>query len=170
LSDVGNKAPSRHVLVLRIPPEWDAAKGVWDPCHRMLRENGLSEDEAYQLSMVAQELLENAVKYGKFEAREEVALELRVSSEYVTLEVKNPLGVDNAHLREFDRAIQWIRSYSDPFEAYVERMKLVSGQPYGHGKSGLGLTRIAYEGRCILDFYVDDTNTLAVSAVYRREA
>jgi hypothetical protein len=47
-------------------------------------------------------------------------------------------------------------------------MKIVSSQPYGDGKSGLGLTRIAYEGRCVLDFYVDASNTLAVSAVYRR--
>ena len=47
---------------------------------------------------------------------------------------------------------------------------IVSAQPYSNGESGLGLTRVAYEGRCVLDFYVDDENTLAVSAVYRRGA
>jgi len=36
----------------------------------------------------------------------------------------------------------------------VERMRAVSSQPYAAGKSGLGLARIAYEGRCLLDFYV----------------
>jgi hypothetical protein len=49
-------------------------------------------------------------------------------------------------------------------------MRVVSSQPYAAGKSGLGLARIAYEGRCLLDFYVDDSSTLAVSAVYRRAA
>jgi hypothetical protein len=65
--------------------------------------------------------------------------------------------------------IQWIRGFQDPFEAYVERMKIVSAQPYSNGESGLGLTRIAYEGRSVIDFYVDEGNVLAVSAVYRRD-
>ncbi len=157
-----------NVLELRLAPEWEAIKGAWDPCHAMLRGQGIPDEEAYTLSMVAQELLENAVKYGAYAPGDEIRLELRVAPEEVTVEVKNPVGVDTAHLRQFDRTIQWIRGFQDPFEAYVERMKIVSAQPYGHGKSGLGLTRIAYEGRCVLDFYVDASNTLAVSAVYRR--
>ena len=43
-----------------------------------------------------------------------------------------------------------------------------SSQPFSPEKSGLGLARIAYEGQCILDFYVNDQNMLAVSAVYHR--
>jgi hypothetical protein len=157
-------------LDLRIPAEWDEVKAVWDPCREMLRRAGLHEDEAYALSMVAQELLENAVKYGAFGPGDDIRLGVRVMPEDVTVEVKSRVGVDDAHLRRFDETIQWIRGFQDPFEAYVERMKLVSALPYSHGQSGLGLARIAYEGRCILDFYVDDTNTLAVSAVYRRDA
>ncbi len=157
-------------LELAIAPDWDSIKAVWDPCRAMLADAGLDADEAYQLAMVAQELLENAVKYGTFRDGDRVALGIAVAPEDVTVEVKSQVGVDDAHLRRFDQRIQWIRGFQDPFEAYVERMKIVSAQPYSHGESGLGLTRIAYEGRSILDFYVDEDNTLAVSAVYRPRA
>jgi hypothetical protein len=157
-------------LDVRLAPEWDAVKAVWDSCRSMLLGNGLSSDEAYQLSMVAQELLENAVKYGAFRPADDIALGVRVAPDDVTVEVKSRVGVDQAHLRRFDQRVQWIRGFQDPFEAYVERLKLVAAQPFGNGESGLGLTRIAYEGRCALDFYVDENNILAVSAVYRRDA
>ncbi len=160
----------RNVLQLRIPPEWDAVKSTWDASHAMLRESGLDSDASYALAMVAQELLENAVKYGRFDKGDAVGVEIRVSDEYVTVEVASRVGVDDAHLRMFDQTVQWIRGFQDPFEAYVERMKLVSSQPYAQGQSGLGLTRIAYEGRCVIDFYVDDESALAVSAVYRSRA
>ncbi len=159
----------RTALDLAIAPDWDAVKATWDPCREMLLEAGLSADESYQLAMVAQELLENAVKYGSFREGENVSLAVHVSHEEVVTEVKSRVGVDDAHLRRFDQRIQWIRGFHDPFEAYVERMKIVSAQPYALGESELGLTRIAYEGRSIIDFYVDENNVLAVSAVYRRD-
>jgi hypothetical protein len=157
-------------LELQIAPEWETLKASWERCRAMLVEAGVSADEAYQLAMVAQELLENAVKYGAFEAGDHVSVGIKVTREDVVVEVKSKVGVDDAHLRRFDQRIQWIRGFQDPFEAYVERMKIVSAQPYSDGESGLGLTRIAYEGRSVIDFYVDEDNTLAVSAVHRRDA
>ncbi len=156
-------------LALRIDPEWDAIKSAWDPCRALLARVGFDDDETYQLAMVAQELLENAVKHGEFRPGERIAFEVAAGPDDVTLEVKSRVAGD-ANLRRFDRMIQWIRGFQDPFEAYVSRMKTVSAQPYSNGESGLGLTRIAYEGRCVIDFYVDDDNTLAVSAVYRPRA
>jgi hypothetical protein len=142
---------------------------VWEPCQRLLTDVGLGNDDIYALCMVTQELLENAVKYGSFEREEDaVGLSVGVTPDEVTIEVRNPVGVDAAALRRFDLSVQWIRGFQDPFEAYVEKMKLVSAHPYSEGKSDLGLARIAYEGRCIVDFYVDAANTLAVSAIYRR--
>jgi hypothetical protein len=168
LTGAATRAAEPTVLDLRIEPEWDAIQGAWEACRAMLAGAGVEDDEGYQLSMAAQELLENAVKYGVFRDGERVGLEIRAAGEDVTVEVKSRVAVDDAHLRRFDRMIQWIRGFQDPFEAYVERMKIVSAQPYADGESGLGLTRVAYEGRCIIDFYVDDESTLAVSAVYRR--
>jgi hypothetical protein len=162
-------APRAPTLDLRVQPEWDAIKAAWEPCRAYLVSSGIGEDEAYQLAMVAQELLENAVKYGAYTGAERIGLGVRTGADDVTVEVKSRVGVDDANLRRFDQMIQWIRGYQDPFEAYVERLKLVSARPYSHGESGLGLARIAYEGRCAIDFYVDEGNVLAVSAVYRRE-
>jgi hypothetical protein len=157
------------VLELRLPPRWEALSSVWDPCQRLLADAGIGSDDIYALCMVTQELLENAVKYGFFEHEDDaVGLSVRVAPEEVTIEVRNPVGVDAAALRRFDLSVQWIRGFQDPFEAYVEKMKLVSAHPYSEGKSDLGLARIAYEGRCMVDFFVDSSDTLAVSAVYRR--
>jgi hypothetical protein len=166
-SDTG--ARSAPALELRVPPEWESIRSAWEPCRALLAEAGLGDDEAYQLAMVAQELLENAVKYGAFARGERIALAVRVGAGEVTVEVKSRALSDDANLRRFDHTVQWIRGFHDPFEAYVERLKQVSARPYAHGESGLGLTRIAYEGRCALDFYMDEGNVLAVSAVYRRD-
>jgi hypothetical protein len=166
---VTSEAVGPNVLELTVPRDWAAVKAVWDRCRTVLAEAGLRPDEAYALAMVGQELLENAVKYGASGPGEVLRMRLRVERDEVTVEVASRVGVDDAHLKSFDQTVQWIRSFQDPFEAYVERLKEVAAAPYAHGTSGLGLTRIAYEGRCALDFYVDAGNTLAVSAVYRRE-
>jgi hypothetical protein len=157
-------------LALRLAPSWEAIPSAWEPCRRTLLGAGLGDDEAYALCMVTQELLENAVKYGDWAGvAEHVDLTVRAAGDDVTVEVKSPVGDDPGALRQFDLAIQWIRGHQDPFEAYIEKMKLAAAEDYGTGKSGLGLTRIAYEGRCLLDFYVDASSRLAVSAVYQRD-
>ncbi|MFN7132145.1 MAG: hypothetical protein ACK4N5_08685 [Myxococcales bacterium] len=152
-------------LELEIPPDWDAIKACWDRCMAHLRAAGLDEDTAYALSMASQELLENAVKYGSFDEGG-ITLTIEVAAE-VTIEVRTPTGAAEARLRHLDETIQWIRGFQDPFEAYVERLKAVSAEPYREGHSGLGLVRVAYEARCLLDFYVDERDTLAISAVYQ---
>lgn len=163
------RRPDLGALDLQIAPEWEAVKAVWDVCREMLARAGLTDDETYQLAMVARELLENAVKFGACAEGERILLGIRAADEEVVVEVKSRVGVDEAHLRRFDQTIQWIRGFQYPFEAFVERMKIVLAQPSPDGETGLGLTRIAYEGRSIIDFYVDEDDFLAVSAVYRRD-
>lgn len=155
-------------LELDLAPQWGAIRPTWEPCHEALSRGGLSADETYALCMVAQELLENAVKYGDDAAGQPVHLSIQVAPAEVTIEVKNRVVSDDAQLHRFDQAVQWLRGFQDPFEAYVERLKLVSAESYRGGQSGLGLARIAYEAKCLVDFYVDELGTLAVSAVYPR--
>ncbi|HZN95920.1 MAG TPA: ATP-binding protein [Myxococcales bacterium] len=152
---------------LKLVPDWDTVKASWDDCHRFLSEHGLDGDQAYALSMTAQELLENAVKYGGFtNPAQRVELYISLDERDVIIEVKAPAHGDPARLKKLDDTIQWIRGYQSPFEAYVEKLKQVSAQPYAPGESGLGLARVAYEGQCVLDFYVDETDVLAMSAVH----
>ena len=117
--------------------------------------------------MVAQELLENAVKYGG-EGTEGIRLSLRVEEAGVTLEVRSRVPADVAHLETLGGAVERLRACRDPYQAWVERLQRAAGRPETEGGSELGLARIAYEGRCALDFRVD-AGVLAVCAVYRRD-
>jgi hypothetical protein len=153
------------LLDLSLPPDWDAVRAVWSSCHAMLASAGLGEDEAYALSMVAQELLENAVKYGATGA-EAIRLRVRVEARDVTVEVQSRVP-DVPGLSTFGDALGRLQAARDPYDAFVERLRAAAVRGDAGGASELGLARIAYEGRCALDFRVDG-GVLAVSAVYRR--
>ncbi len=158
-----------RVLELSLPPDWDAVRSAWEPCRTMLERSGLEADEAYSLAMVAQELLENAVKYGAAEVDDAkgIRLSLRVEDADVTVVVRSRVGEDDANVRAFGGAMRRIRECADPLAAYVERLQQAAVRPLAAGGSELGLARIAYEGRCALDFSLEQ-GFLAVSAVYRR--
>jgi hypothetical protein len=160
--------PSPTRLERSLPRAWSAIETAWEPSLAALRGGGLDEDDAFALAMVARELLENAVKYGDPASAAPMRLTVDVGADEIVIEVTNPVAPDDAQLQRFDRAVQWIRGFQDPFEAYVERLKLVSAESYRGGQSGLGLTRIAYEARCLVDFWVDEAGTLAVSATCPR--
>jgi hypothetical protein len=156
----------RPRLELVLSPEWGTIKDTWDTCLAHLAAQGLDEDTAYSLGMVAQELLENAVKYGAFSpGRDRIHFAISGQVESLVIEVRTPLG-DPSGLERLDGMVQWIRGFQNPFEAFVERLKEIAARPYAHPESGLGLVRVAYEGQCLLDFYVDDGDVLAMSAVY----
>jgi hypothetical protein len=154
-------------LHVELPADWGAIKALWDPCVDHLSSQGLDSDTSYQLAMVTQELLENAVKYGGFsQGRERIDLAISTRKEAVVIEVRTPLDPDLSSLRRLDAMVQWIRGFQNPFEAFVERLKEVSARPYAVAESGLGLVRVAYEGGCLLDFFVDERDVLAMSAVF----
>lgn len=152
----------------RLPPDWEAAKREWAPLKTFFGECGLDMNEAYAMAMTCSELMENAIKYGTWTHEgDELTLSIEISPREVIIEVENPVVDDPAAVRQLDDRIQWMRGFQSPFQAYVERLKVVSSQSYQEGVSGLGLCRIAYEARCILDFYVTGHGRLAMSAVYQ---
>src|SRR5574340_1090877 len=115
-----------------LPPDWDAAKKLWDESKRFFADAGLDADESYALAMTTAELLENAIKYGDWKRAptEQVMLALEVAGRAVTVEVQSPVADDADALRKLDDQIQWMRGFQSPFEAYVERLKQLSSQPY----------------------------------------
>ena len=155
-------------LEKQLPPDWEAAKREWAPLKAFFTECGLDANESYAMAMTASELMENAIKYGTWtRTGEQISLAIEVSERAVVVEVENPVIDDPASVRRLDERIQWMRGFQSPFQAYVERLKQVSSQAYQEGESGLGLCRIAYEARCLLDFYVTGSGRLAMSAVYQ---
>jgi hypothetical protein len=160
----------KRFLKLAVKPEWHEIEEARIEAGKYLQSLGLMTDSVHALTMVISELIENGIKYGSFAMPEDtVEVDIHQNENIITVEVINPLDpTDDAahnHLIKLDKTVQWIRGYQDPFEAYVEKLKEVSRRPLNDEESGLGLVRIAYEGKAILDFFVAEGGSLNVSAV-----
>jgi hypothetical protein len=159
--------PSKRAIDLTIPPEWEEIEDVRSKTHTYLKDQGLPSEFVDALTMVCSELVENAMKYGCFERPgNTLNFRLHMLERNVIIEVSHPTSASaSRHLERLDKTIQWIRGYQDPFQAYLEKLKEVARRPIQDRESGLGLVRIAYEGKSILDFFVADDNALNVSAI-----
>lgn len=152
---------------LSVMPKWDEVEKIRNLTAKFLKSHRLSTDTVYSITMIVSELSENAIKYGNFkQAKDRVDVSIHITDGDIMAEVVNPVDMtEHQHLKRLDQTIQWIRGYQDPFEAYLERLKEVSRKPFNDEESGLGLVRIAYEGRAILDFFVGENDILNVSAI-----
>ncbi len=152
---------------LTLKPIWDEIEIVRKKSSEFLESQGLSKDSAQAFTMVISELVENSIKYGHFGPNNsQVLVDIQFSPNSVIAEVSNPIGRKDANnLKILDKTIQWIRGFQNPLEAYTERLKEVSKKPLNDENSGLGLVRIAYEGKAILDFFVSENSMLNVSAL-----
>ena len=156
-------------LYLDITADWDNIDSVRSKAEQFLKLNLFDSQDIFSIVMVCSELVENAIKYGDYKnPQNKISLSIELNDNSIIMEVKNPMGkYSNRFIKELDRTIQWIRGFQNPFEAYREKLKEVAQKEYVAGESGLGLTRIAYEGESILDFYLEDTNMINVTAVYQ---
>ena len=152
---------------LYLEPDWEKIESIRNKSADFLNSHKIADETIYSLSMVISELIENGIKYGYYATKNNLlTVIINVKNKTITIEVMHP--IDNSTLKKIsklDKMIQWIRSFQDPFEAYVERLKEVSKRPLTDKESGLGLVRIAYEGNAILDFIVNNNNMLNVSAI-----
>jgi hypothetical protein len=161
-----------NILEFSIKPDWQEVEKLRGEAEGFFQATGLPEELIDSLTMVTSELIENGIKYGSFSGKQEtVRVIISLEPENITIEVIHPVD-EKAYpnLTNLDRTIQWIRGYQDPFEAFIERLREISKRPFEDKTSGLGLTRIAYEGQAILDFFVNEHGMLNVSAVSPLEA
>jgi hypothetical protein len=105
----------------------------------------------HALSMVTGELLENAIKYGHWRQGEQV-FRLRISGDasHASVVVQNPATEESGHVARLQRAIDWIRGFSDPADAYRARLREIADTVETGGTRQLGLVRVAYEGNGVL--------------------
>ncbi|HUI72725.1 MAG TPA: ATP-binding protein [Spirochaetia bacterium] len=164
----GAKSPE---LELRVASDWGEVGRVNEAVSGFLRRCALPTEAIDKYTMVVCELVENGIKYGHFtNDRDVVDVRVWITGGSISVLVSNPIGsYTQTYLGELDRTIQWVRGFQAPFEAYIARMKAISREPLDIDKSGLGLVRITYEGQALLDFYLDENNTLSVSAVSNLE-
>jgi hypothetical protein len=152
-----------------MPTHWDEIEKMRNKVGEFLQSSSFDRDQIYAMVMTSSELVENAVKYGDSESGIPVNIFVDVYDREVIIEVKNKIkDINDDQLRKLDENIQWIRGFQSHYEAYLEKIKHVSSKTLEDGESGLGLVRIAYEGQCILDFYINENDILSMSAVYKR--
>jgi len=158
-------------IELKVIPDWEEIEKTRKNFGQFLKEHGLIKDLINSQEMVLSELLENSIKYGNFKkSGSNIIINLFIDRSIIIIEVNNPIDDKSAeHLKRLDKTIQWIRGYQDSFEAYTEKLKEISKRSFEDEESCLGLARIAYEGKAILDFYVleDQLNVSAISKVER---
>lgn len=160
---------------LKLKPDWKEIEPIRLESSKFLEGHKFSADTVNALTMIVSELIENAIKYGLFVQPEgQVSVNIQVGRKVITVEVSNPVDSSTYNnLKKLDRTIQWIRGYQDPFEAYLDKLKEIAKKPIADEESGLGLVRIAYEGRGIIDFFVSEDGLLSVSVIssfFEREA
>ena len=169
MTDIASKPPQggEPELRLRVSSDWKEVERVYEEVGRFLGTWSLSDETVDRCTMVVCELVENGIKYGHFgRIGDTVSVYLVIRNGTISVQVTNPIGpASRNHLPLLDRTIQWVRGFQAPFEAFVARMKAISREPIEEDKSRLGLLRITYEGRAMLDFYVEEDEMLSVSAV-----
>jgi len=148
--------------------KWDDIEPVRLSCNAFLSDRGIDQAITDAVSMSLTELLENAVKFSN-PGTGSIEYSINLDNKIIMIEVKNILYQNqDYHLEKLEKTVQWLRGYHNSFEAFYEKLKEVSMIALdNHSESGLGLARIAYEGRCIVDFYVNSKNIIAVSAIYQ---
>ena len=136
-----------------------------------MKSHGISDDAVHSQFRIIRELIKTGTKYGNFSpANTEIRVKIQVDKNTITAEINNPVNeADFERLKELDKTIQFIRGYQDPFEAFIKTQKKASiYSPHGHSNA-LDLSRIAYEEKAILDFFVNEESILQLSAIRRFE-
>ena len=153
--------------ILTLQPDWEKIDGVRNSADQFLTQSGISAEKVQAVTMVISELIENSIKYGCYSvAEDKIVAKIGLDENMITVEVLHPVEKgDYRNLKKLDSSIQWIRGFQNPFEAYIEKLQMVSKKPFDDEESGLGLARIAYEGQSILDFFLNEDSQLSVSAV-----
>jgi hypothetical protein len=112
-------------------------------------------DGCHAMSMITGELLENAMKYGHWGEREQVfRLRITGDSSHATIVVENPASRASGHVERLQQAIEWIRGFGNPRDAYRARLREIADADPGQSRQ-LGLVRVAYEGGGLLSSSFD---------------
>jgi hypothetical protein len=134
-------------LSIEIPVAWHFIRNV----KRLVEENlaEFPESLRYATSMVAAELIGNAIKYGESTPdAPHATFSMQVSDRQILIEVRN--GVNSLErVREVTQRVAQMAASPNKEDVYLERLQeLLSGSSRG---SQLGLYRIGYEGEFDLE-------------------
>lgn len=156
----------RLLVAMSIADDWERVELVREAVARCVAATYGDDDLRDALSMVAAELLENAVKYGH--AGASIAFRLEDAGE-LAVTVTNAVETGSPDAAKLKERLDWLHTFADPAQAYLETMAEVfkSGK-VDDSTSGLGLLRVAYEGGCSVECDLSDPACVTVRARRRR--
>ncbi|HSN92882.1 MAG TPA: hypothetical protein VLS93_16750 [Anaeromyxobacteraceae bacterium] len=151
---------------LPVPERWDGVDHLRASVLSGLRAAFPGLPGLEPIAMVAGELIENAVKFGKWSDPARAVLGVSVSGDpgRVEIVVSNPTDLDDPNLKSLVAELGRIQHAPSPQEAYLDKVRKIALA----GMGGLGLSRVAHEGGCDLFAEVTPDKTLRVKAVTRR--
>ncbi len=151
-------------IELPLPPGWEAIEPFRAAVLACVKAVFPNPALAPSIGLVTAELLENAVKFGRWdEGGGMFALRMDGDSEHVAIEVSSPVADGDENLERLREELARIQAAPSPEQAYTKALRAVAlGKP-----ACLGLCRVAYEGGCDVSAEID-ANVLRVRAVTRR--
>lgn len=152
-------------IELPIHPGWEAIEPLRASVLACVKVVFPHPDLAPAIALVTAELLENAVKFGRWREGGEGVFALRLTghADRVEIEVASPIQPGDENVERLRAELARIAAAPSPEQAYTKAVRsLALGKP-----ACLGLSRAAYEGGCELSVAVDGS-VLHVRAARRR--
>ncbi len=154
------------LLAMAIADDWERVELVREAVGRCIAAAYGDDELRDAISMVAAELLENAVKYGSSGAR--ISFRLEDAGE-LSVVVTNLVDIGSSDADKLKERIDWLHTFADPAQAYLQTMaEVFNSGKVDDSTSGLGLLRIAHEGGCAIEYDVSDPTRVTVRARHRR--
>lgn len=149
---------------LPLHPGWEAIEPLRASVLACVKAVFPHPELASSLALVTAELLENAVKFGRWEGGAGMfALRVDGLEDRVEIEVSSPVGPGDENVARLEDELARIAAAPSPAQAYTKAV-----QSLALGKTAcLGLARAAYEGGCDLSARVEG-DVLRVRATTRR--
>lgn len=162
MKSINNKS---SYLDISFNPRWDYIPLTRKYLENFLMFNVQNKQIVAKIIIVASELLENAIKYSYADG---VRTHIRKNKKNRKVELKVSNSTKKIDAERLINYINEINRYPDPFKFYLDRMK--QSIIRNDGKTGLGLSRIKYEGNAMLSakFFdrEDGTGIVEIKAVF----
>jgi hypothetical protein len=161
----------KNSLKLNVKPTDHEIEKMRQRTGSFMKSHGVSDCAVHAQFRIIRELIKIGIKYGNFLFADiELTVNVQVDKNTIMAEINSPIKESNfERFKELDKIIQFIRGYHDPFEAFMITQKKASiNYPQGDSNA-LELSKLAYEEKVILDFFISEDNILQISATRRLE-
>jgi hypothetical protein len=148
-------------LELSLPAEWSKIDPTREAVGLLVLALFGNDDLRDALAMVSEELLENAIKYSR--PGSTVGVAITDSDGGVVIAVTNVVDESSRHLTHLRERIDWIATFPSAADAYGAALARVYERK-DRTETGLGIARIAYEGRCHLELELSVPGRVTVTA------